>query len=62
MFQMQGTGPSAVLTVYEPSQKRFYVYHGVGAGSNTVYCAYSLELEHPGGPLDRKNCQVGSVR
>ncbi|MBS1815202.1 MAG: hypothetical protein JSS87_10040, partial [Acidobacteria bacterium] len=36
-FQMQGTGPSAQLTVYEPAEHRFYVYQGVGGGYSSVF-------------------------
>jgi len=60
-FQMQGTGPSAQLTVYEPGEHRFYVYQGVGGGYSSVFCSYSLELTHSGGPLERRNCGVGTI-
>jgi hypothetical protein len=60
-FQMIGTGPDALLTVYNPDNRTLYMYPRIGAGSSTVNCAYSFKVSSPGAPLDRENCPVGEL-
>jgi hypothetical protein len=60
-FQMTGTGPEALLTVYNPDNHTLYMYPRIGAGSSTINCAYSFTVTAPGAPMERKNCQVGEL-
>ena len=60
-FQMIGTGPDALLTVYSPDNRTLYMYPRIGAGSSTVNCAYSFKVSSPGAPLERENCPVGEL-
>lgn len=60
-FQMTGTGPDALLSVYNPENRTLYMYPRIGAGSSTVNCAYSLKVPSPGAPLQRENCPVGGL-
>jgi hypothetical protein len=60
-FQMSGTGPDALLTVYNADSRTLYMYPRIGAGSSTVNCAYSFKVPSPGAPLQRENCPVGGL-
>lgn len=58
-FQLQGTGPSAELSIYFPDEKDLYVYPGVAAGSSSVNCAFKLHIARAGDAVERTNCGVG---
>jgi hypothetical protein len=58
---MTGTGPDALLTVYNPDSRTLFMYPRIGAGSSTVNCAYSFKVPSPGAPLQRENCPVGGL-
>lgn len=60
-FQMTGTGPDALLTVYNADNKTLYMYPRIGAGSSTVNCAYSFRVASPGAALQRQNCPIGEL-
>jgi hypothetical protein len=60
-FQMTGTGPDALLTVYNPDNRTLYMYPRIGAGNSTVNCAYSFTVANPGAPMQRANCPVGEL-
>jgi hypothetical protein len=60
-FQMIGTGPDALLTIYSPDNRTLYMYPRIGAGSSTVNCAVSFRVSSPGAPLERENCPVGEL-
>jgi hypothetical protein len=60
-FQMAGTGPDALLTVYNPDSRTLYMYPRIGAGSSTINCAYSFKVWSPGAPLERENCPMGEL-
>jgi hypothetical protein len=60
-FQMTGTGPDALLTLYNSDSHTLYIYPRIGAGSSTVNCAYSFKVTSPGAPLQRENCPVGGL-
>jgi len=60
-FQMTGTGPDALLTVYNPDSRTLFMYPRIGAGSSTVNCAYSFKVPSPGAPLQRENCPMGEL-
>ena len=60
-FQMTGTGPDALLTLYNSDSHTLYMYPRIGAGSSTVNCAYSFKVTSPGAPLQRENCPVGGL-
>jgi hypothetical protein len=59
-FQLNGTGPDASLTVYNPDDRTLYVYLRVGAGNSYVSCGYSFKVSNPGAPIQRENCPVGA--
>ena len=61
-YQLQGTGPGQVLSTYNEAEQTIYVYQGVGAGYSNVYCSYKLQLGHPGQPVRRENCPIGTLR
>jgi hypothetical protein len=52
-------GPQSSLTVYNPANHTLYVYPRVGVGSSSINCEYSLTVNQPGAPIQRKNCPVG---
>jgi hypothetical protein len=60
-FQMVGTGPDALLTVYNPDNHTLYMYPRIGAGSSSVNCAYSFTVSTPGAPIQRANCPMGEL-
>jgi hypothetical protein len=60
-FQMTGTGPDALLTMYNADTRTLYMYPRIGAGSSTVNCAYKFKVSSPGAPLQRENCPVGGL-
>jgi hypothetical protein len=60
-FQMTGTGPDALLTVYNADNRTLYMYPRIGSGSSTVNCAYSFRVSSPGAPLQRENCPIGEL-
>ncbi len=60
-FQYGGLGPDGQLTLYNPNNHMLYVYPSIGRSSNShINCLYSVRVDHPGAPLDRENCPVGS--
>ncbi len=58
-FQMSGTGPAAVLTVFNPGNRTLYVYQRIGEGNSHVSCSYGFTVSTPGAPIERENCAVG---
>jgi hypothetical protein len=60
-FQMTGTGPDALLTLYNVDNRTLYVYPRIGAGSSSINCAYSFRVASPGAPLQRDNCPLGEL-
>ena len=58
-FQLSTGGPQSSLTVYNPANHTLYVYPRVGVGNSSINCEYSLTVNQPGGPIQRKNCPVG---
>jgi hypothetical protein len=60
-YQLQGSGPGQVLSTYNEAEQTIYIYQGVGAGYSNVYCSYKLHLGHPGQPVQRENCPVGTL-
>ncbi len=61
MFQMQGTGPDAQLSIYDSSTRTISVYQGVGSGSDTKSCSYQYVVGRIGGSIHRKTCDVGTL-
>jgi hypothetical protein len=47
------------LTLYNPTTHTLYVYPSA-VNSDHINCAYSLQIEGPGGPIQRTNCPMGS--
>jgi hypothetical protein len=60
-FQMTGSGPQAVLTVYSPGNRTLYVYQRIGEGNSNLNCSYSFTVSNPGAPIQRSNCPVGEL-
>ena len=59
-FQLGNGSPQQSLMIYSPENHTLYVYPRVGTGNAHISCEYSLRVEHPGGPIDRQNCAIGS--
>lgn len=59
-FQLVDGSPQQSLTIYNPESHTLYVYPRVGTGNAHISCEYTLKIEHPGGPIDRQNCPMGS--
>ena len=47
------------LTLYNPSTRTLYVYPSA-VNSDHINCAYSLQIDRAGGPIQRTNCPMGS--
>ena len=60
-FQFSGSNIKDSLTIYNSSDHTLYVYPAAG-GSSHINCAYSFRIEHPGGPIERQNCPMGSFQ
>ena len=58
-FQMNGAGPQATLTVYNPANRTLYVYPRISQGNSHISCGYSFSIPSPGAPIDRTNCPAG---
>jgi hypothetical protein len=58
-FQLSAGGPQSSLTVYSSANHTLYVYPRVGVGNSNISCEYSLTVERPGAPIERKNCPMG---
>ncbi|HEX6497278.1 MAG TPA: hypothetical protein VF018_17465 [Acidobacteriaceae bacterium] len=59
-FQLGDGNPQQSLTIYNAESHTLYVYPRIGTGNAHISCEYSLRISHPGGPIDRQNCQMGS--
>ena len=59
-FQLGDGNPQQSLTIYNAESHTLYVHPRVGAGNSHISCEYSLKISHPGGPIDRQNCSMGS--
>jgi hypothetical protein len=58
-FQLSAGGPQSSLTVYSSANHTLYVYPRIGVGNSNINCEYSLTVERPGAPIERKNCPIG---
>lgn len=60
-FELSGIARETSLTVYSPETHTLYVYPAVSQGNSTVNCEFMLRLGRVGGPVQRTNCQPGSL-
>lgn len=60
-FQFSNVAGEGTLTLYSASDRTLYVYSGVLTGSSNKNCTYSIKLGRAGAPLQRTNCQIGSL-
>ena len=60
-FQFSNVAGEGTLTLYSANDRSLYVYSGVLAGSNNKNCTYAIKLGRAGAPLQRTNCQIGSL-
>ena len=60
-FQFSTAAGEGTLTLYSPNDRSLYVYSGVLTGSSNKNCTYAIKLGRAGGPLERSNCQIGSL-
>ncbi len=60
-FQFSNVAGEGTLTLYNSNDRTLYVYSGVLTGSSNKNCTYAIKLERAGAPLQRANCQVGSL-
>ena len=60
-FQFSNVAGEGTLTLYNPNDRTLYVYSGVLTGSSNKNCTYAIKLERAGAPLQRTNCQIGSL-
>jgi hypothetical protein len=61
-YQFSGEGPGTSLSLYNPADGTIYVYQGVTTGYSYRYCTYSFRLGKLGGPVERQNCPIGTLR
>ena len=61
MFQIQGTGPDAQLSVYDSASRTISVYQGMGSGSDTKPCSYQYVFGRSGGWIHRKTCDAATL-
>ncbi len=60
-FQFSSVAGEGTLTLYSPNERSLYVYSGVLTGGATKNCTYAIRLGRAGAPLERTNCQIGSL-
>lgn len=60
-FQFSSVAGEGTLALYSPGDRSLYVYSGVLTGSSSKNCTYAIKLGRAGAPLERTNCQVGSL-
>ncbi len=60
-FQFSTVAGEGTLTLYSPNDRSLYVYSGVLTGSSSKNCTYAIKLGRAGAPLERTNCQIGSL-
>ncbi len=60
-YQFQNIGPQSALTLYNPADHTLTVYQGATAGNAQISCSFQYRITRPGAPIERKNCQPGSL-
>lgn len=60
-FELSGVARDTSLTVYSADTHTLYVYPAVSQGNSLVSCEFMLQLGRVGGPVQRKNCEPGTV-
>ncbi len=60
-FQFSNVAGEGTLTLYSPADRSLYVYSGMLTGSSSKNCTYAIKLARAGAPLERTNCQLGSL-
>ncbi len=60
-FQFSTVAGEGTLTLYSPNDRSLYVYSGVLTGDSNKNCTYAIKLGRAGAPLERSNCQIGSL-
>ncbi len=53
------TGPDRVPSLYIAANHTLYVYP-LGTANNHINCIYSLQIDKPGGSIERSNCGIGA--
>jgi hypothetical protein len=61
-YEFHGLGPETALSLYNPADQTIYVYQGAVTGYSTLQCSYKFHVPKPGGPIERTNCPIGSLR
>ena len=56
--QMEGSGATAQLSLYNVAEHSIYVYQAVAGGGQSLRCSYRLHFNNPGGLLERSNCPI----
>lgn len=60
-YQFQNISPQSSLTIYNPADHILTVYQGATSGNDHLSCTYQYKITRPGSPIERKNCQPGSL-
>lgn len=60
-FQFANVAGEGTLTLYSAADRSLYVYSGVLSGSSSKNCTYAIKIGRAGAPLERTNCQIGSL-
>ena len=60
-FELSGIARETSLTVYSADTHTLYVYPAVTQGNASVNCEFMLQLGRVGGPVQRRNCEPGSL-
>ena len=60
-FQFSNVAGEGTLTLYSAGDHSLYVYSGMLTGGSNKNCTYAIKLGRAGAPLQRTNCQMGSL-